>query len=31
MEAIGRQHSAEKAARIIKAHMSDWRDGKKKA
>lgn len=29
IEAIGRQHSAEKAARIIKEHMSDWRDGKK--
>lgn len=29
IEAIGRQHSAEKAARIIKEHMSDWKDGKK--
>ena len=30
VEAIGRQHSAEKAASIIKAHMSDWKDGRKK-
>lgn len=29
IEAIGRQHSAEKASRIIKEHMSDWKDGKK--
>lgn len=29
IEAIGRQHSAAKAARIIKEHMSDWKDGKK--
>ncbi|MCJ1423364.1 Cu-binding protein [Sticta canariensis] len=29
IEAIGRQHSAEKAARIIREHMSDWKDGKK--
>ncbi|SLM38039.1 protein sco1 [Lasallia pustulata] len=31
VEAIGRQHSAEQAARIIKEHMGDWRDGVKKS
>ena len=25
VEAIGRTHSAEKAARIISEHMSDWK------
>lgn len=30
VEAIGRQHSAPKAAKIIKDHMSDWEGGKKK-
>lgn len=29
IEAIGRQHSAETAARIIKEHMSDWKNGEK--
>jgi len=28
VEAIGRQHSAEKAAKIIVDHMSDWRGEK---
>lgn len=29
VEAIGRQHSAEQAARIISNHMNDWkREGK---
>jgi len=30
VEAIGRQHSAEAAARIIKEHMRDWKGGVKK-
>lgn len=30
VEAIGRQHSAEQAARIIREHMGDWKDGVKK-
>jgi len=30
VEAIGRQHSAEAAARIIKEHMRDWKGGAKK-
>lgn len=29
VEAIGRQHSAEAAARIIREHMSDWKEGKR--
>ena len=29
VEAIGRQHSAEQAAKIIKEHMSDWKSGVK--
>lgn len=28
VEAIGRQHSAERAAKIIVEHMSDWKDAK---
>lgn len=31
VEAIGRQHSAEAAARIIREHLSDWEGGKKKS
>ncbi|MCJ1304455.1 Cu-binding protein [Hypocenomyce scalaris] len=31
VEAIGRQHSAEQAARIIREHMGDWEGGVKKA
>ena len=31
VEAIGRQHTAEKAAKMIKEHMSDWKDGVKKS
>ena len=31
VEAIGRQHSAEKAAKIIVDHMSDWKGGKEGA
>lgn len=27
VEAIGRQHSAEKAAKIISAHIGDWQGG----
>ena len=27
VEAIGRQHSAENAAKIIVDHMSDWKGG----
>ncbi|KAI4120706.1 MAG: hypothetical protein LQ338_006822 [Usnochroma carphineum] len=27
IECLGRQHTPESAARIIKEHMSDWRDG----
>ena len=30
VEAIGRQHSAERAAKIITEHLSDWEGGKKK-
>lgn len=30
IEAIGRQHSAESAAQIIREHMSDWKNGKKR-
>ena len=30
VEAIGRQHSAEQAARIVREHMGDWKDGVKK-
>ena len=30
IEAIGRQHSPETAARIIKEHMGDWKGGVKK-
>ncbi|KAL8922841.1 MAG: hypothetical protein Q9208_004966 [Pyrenodesmia sp. 3 TL-2023] len=29
VECLGRQHTPESAARIIREHMSDWRDGKK--
>ena len=29
VEAIGRQHSAEAAAKIIKEHMGDWKNGVK--
>lgn len=31
VEAIGRQHSPEAAARIIKEHMSDWKGGVKRS
>ncbi len=30
VEAIGRQHSAEKAAKIILEHMSDWKGERKR-
>ena len=30
VEAIGRQHSPEAAARIIREHMGDWTGGVKK-
>ena len=30
VEAIGRQHSPETAARIISEHMGDWDGGRKK-
>ena len=29
IEAVGRQHSPESAAKIILDHMSDWKDGKR--
>ncbi len=29
VECLGRQHTPESAAKIIREHMSDWRDGKK--
>lgn len=29
VEAIGRQHSAQAAAKIIVEHMGDWKEGKK--
>ena len=31
VEAIGRQHSAAKAAKIILEHMSDWKGSIKKS
>lgn len=30
VEAIGRQHSAQNAAKIIVEHMSDWKGGVKR-
>lgn len=30
VEAIGRQHSPETAAKLIMEHMGDWEGGKKK-
>ena len=30
VEAIGREHSAERAAKIIVEHMNDWKGGMKR-